>query len=98
MEKFLTPVAREDLLKRHCRERDGRIKDRIKVVLLRDDGWSYALSIAEALFLSEEGVRQQLNDYLESEKLKPENGGSNSLLNAEQAKSVITHLASTHLC
>lgn len=91
MEKFLTPIARADLLKRHRRERDGRIKDRIKVVLLRDDGWSYA-SIAEALFLSEEGVRQQLNDYLESKKLKPENGGSDSFLNAEQAKSVITHL------
>ncbi|MEI6628432.1 MAG: winged helix-turn-helix domain-containing protein, partial [Alphaproteobacteria bacterium] len=57
----------------------------------RDDGWIYA-SIAEPLFLSEEGVRQQLNDYLESEKLKPENGGSDSFLNAEQAKSVITHL------
>ena len=91
MEKFLTPIARADLLKRHRRERDGRIKDCIKVVLLRDDGWSYA-SIAEALFLSEEGVRQQLNDYLDSEKLNPENGGSDSFLNAEQAKSVITHL------
>jgi transposase len=91
MEKFLTPITRADLLKRHRRERDGRIKDRIKVVLLRDDGWSYA-SISEALFLSEEGLRQQLNDYLESERLNPENGGSDSFLNAEQSKSVITHL------
>jgi len=93
MEKFLTTVARADLLKLHRRERDGRVKDRIKVVLLRDDGWSYE-SIAEALFLSEEGVRQQLNDYLKSEKLKPENGGSDSFLNAAQSRSVTAHLES----
>jgi transposase len=61
--------------------------------LLRDDGWSYA-SIAEALFLSEEGIRQQLKDYLGSEgkKLKPENGGSESSLNAEQTNSLSAHL------
>ena len=56
MERFLSSYARKELLARHRRERDGRIKDRIKVVLLRDDGWSYK-SIAEALFLSDEGVR-----------------------------------------
>ena len=49
----------------HRLGRDGRVKDRIKVVLLRDDGWSYA-SIAEAFFLREEGVRQQLKDYVDS--------------------------------
>ena len=93
MEKFLTPVAREALLKHHRHERDGRIKDRIKVVLLRDDNWSYA-SIAEALFLSEEGVRQQLKDYMESDgrKIRPENGGSESLLNAEQTRVITVHL------
>jgi len=97
MEKFLTPIARAELLKRHRRERDGSIKDRIKVVLLRDDGWSYA-SIAEALFLSEEGVRQQLKDYVDSDgkKLKPENGGSESILNAEQTKAITSYLE-THL-
>jgi hypothetical protein len=56
MERFLTPIARAELLNQHRRERDGRVKDRIKVVLLHDDGWSYA-SIAEALFLSDAGVR-----------------------------------------
>lgn len=95
MEKFLTPIARAELLKHHRRERDGRIKDRIKVILLRDDGWSYA-SIAEALFLSEEGIRQQLKDYLESggKKLSPENGGSESLLNSEQSQVIAAHLES----
>jgi len=93
MERFLTPTARADLLKQHRSERDGRIKDRIKVILWRDDGWSYA-SIAEALFLSEEGVRQQFMDYFESngKKIRPENGGSESFLNGSQAQELKNHL------
>lgn len=89
----MTPAVRADLLKRHRHERDGRVKDRIKVILLRDDGWSYA-SIAEALFLSEEGVRQHLMDYLDSngKKMKPENGGSESFLNDIQTQGLKTHL------
>jgi transposase len=94
-ERILTPVIRSELLKRHRSERDGRIKDRIKVVLLYDDGWSYA-SIAEALFLSEEGVRQQFKDYIDSEgkKLEPQNGGREALLDTDQATAVISHLES----
>lgn len=93
MERFLTATARADLLRQHRCERDGRIKDRIKVILLRDDGWSYA-SIAEALFLSEEGIRQQLMDYLKSDgkKIRPENGGSESSLNEIQAQGLKKHL------
>ena len=93
MERILSPAIRASLLKQHRCERDGRIKDRLKVVLLRDDGWSYA-SIAEALFLSEEGVRQQMKDYEESrgEKLAPENGGSESFLNEEQTKELSAHI------
>jgi hypothetical protein len=74
MEKFLTSLERGEVLRQHRLERDGRVKDRIKVVLLHDDGWSYA-SIAEAFFLSEEGVRRQLKDYVDSagKKIKPEN-------------------------
>lgn len=95
MERFLSQVDRASLLKRHRLERDGRVKDRIKVVLLRDDGWSYT-SIAEALFLSEEGIRQQLKDYEGSEgrKLQPENGGSDSFLNVSQTQELIDYLDS----
>ena len=93
MEKILTPISRLELLKRHSKERDRRIADRIKVVLWRDDGWSFE-AIAEALFLSDEGVRQQFNDYIESNgvKLKPGNGGSSSLMNEEQTLDLIKHL------
>ena len=45
-------------------------------MLLRDDGMSYG-EIARVLFLSDEGVRQQIEDYLrQNGKLQPENGGS----------------------
>lgn len=43
----------KDLLKiQHRLERDRRVCDRIKAVLLRDKGWSYR-EIADALLLSE---------------------------------------------
>jgi hypothetical protein len=41
MGTILTAGERQQLLVRHKVERDGRIKDRIKAVLLRDDGLSY---------------------------------------------------------
>jgi transposase len=92
MGKLLTDAARTDLLVRHRRERDGRVKDRIKAVLLRDDGWSFG-QIAEALFLTDEGVRQQVDDFLkENGKLMPENGGSAARLSDEQAQQLEAHL------
>lgn len=89
--EILSPLERAALLLQHKQERDGRVKDRIKVVLLRDDDWSYA-SIAEALFLSDEGVRQQLLDYEKNRKLKPENGGSSSLLTQPQIDELLAHI------
>lgn len=90
-EKLLEPSARQALLLRHKRTRDRREADRIKAVLLRDDDWTYA-AIAEALFLTEEGVRQHIKDYAASGKLKPENGGSSQMLGEEQTKELLAHL------
>jgi DNA-binding NarL/FixJ family response regulator len=71
----LSKTEREDLKARHKKERDKRICDRIKAVLLFDEGWSYQ-QIAHALLLSDEAVRQYVLDFQEHRKLKPENGGS----------------------
>lgn len=88
----MSTEERKDLLVRHKGERDGRVKDRIKAVLLRDDGMSHS-EIARVLFLSDEGIRQQIEDYLtRNGKLKPENGGSQARLSDEQAKKLETHL------
>ena len=97
MNRFLKSEVRADLISRHRIERDGRIKDRIKAVLLYDKGWTYA-RIAEALFLSEEAIRKHVEDYINSEKLSPENGGSDSKLSNEQAKEICTYLEATTIC
>ena len=95
MGTILNAEERKDLLVRHKGERDGRVMDRIKAVLLRDDGMSCG-EIARVLFLSDEGVRQQIEDYLrQNGKLQPENGGSEARLTDEQAKKLEAHLDAT---
>jgi len=92
MGTILSIEERKTLLVRHKNERDGRVKDRIKAVLLRDDGLSYS-EIARVLFLSDEGVRQQIDDFLrQNGKLLPENGGSEARLSEAQAQRLETHL------
>jgi hypothetical protein len=36
---FLTELERDQLKFQHRRERDGRVRDRIKALLLHDKGW-----------------------------------------------------------
>ena len=82
----LTPKQKLALESRHKKARDARECDRIKAILLSFEGWSVK-SIAQALRLSEHSISRHLNDYLKKEKLKlkkeklkPENGGSESRL------------------
>jgi len=92
MGTLLETGQRNLLLVRHRQERDGRVKDRIKAILLRDDGMSYG-EIARVLFLTDEGVRQQVEDYLKKNgKLQPENGGSEARLSEEQTAKLEAHL------
>lgn len=79
MEKTLTSKERENLIKRHRKERDGRVRDRIKAVLAYDDGYSYS-EIAKILLLDDETIRRHIEDYLSKKKLNPENRGSTSKL------------------
>lgn len=91
MKLLLTTEEKEDLEIRHKRERDGRIKDRIKAVLLFCEGWSQ-IQIAQALRIKPATVHDHLEDYRNSKKLKPENGGSGSSLTAIQTAEIIDHL------
>ena len=75
MKNFLTDEERASLQKQHRKERDKRICDRIKAVILIDKGWTW-MQISEALLLSEEALRPHINDYQAYRKLKPDNGGS----------------------
>ena len=88
---FLSEQERVQLKIQHKKERDGRIRDRIKAVLLFDKGWSVS-SIAEALLLSDDAIREHINEYKESKKLKPESGGSIEKLSLEQSEQLEEHL------
>jgi len=91
MKNFLHPEERASLRKQHKNERDKRICDRIKAVLLKDEGWTW-MQISHALLLSEEALRLHLKEFLSSKKLKPENGGSEEKLSSKQSKQLIDHL------
>jgi predicted ArsR family transcriptional regulator len=51
MEKFLTEETKKLLRYQHRQEKDGRTRDRIKAILLADQGWTYR-QIAQALLLT----------------------------------------------
>lgn len=90
----LSEEQKKDLELRHRYEDDGRIRDRIKAVLLKSEGWKNK-AIAQALRIHEETVRQHLTDWSTDEKLKPENGGSYSKLDDVQTRALDTHLSNT---
>jgi len=79
------------LEEQHKAEHDGRIRDRIKAVLLNDKGWTYK-QIAQALLIHETTVWGYLSDYLQEEKLTPGGGGSRSKLDKQQTEELIAHL------
>jgi transposase len=90
---LLSDAERTQLIAQHKRERDKRVCDRIKAVLLFDKGWSIC-AIAEALLLSEDAIRDHIAEYRGSKKLKPENGGSAQKLSIEHSNELVAHLRS----
>ncbi len=83
MKIILTPQQKQQFEEIHDSTRDGRVRDRIKAVLLVFEGWSQVM-ISQALRIHESTIALHLRDYVLSEKLKPENGGSQSRLSAGQ--------------
>lgn len=94
---FLTETERAQLKIQHKHERDKRICDRIKAVILSDEGWT-PQQIAKVLLISDQAVREHVYEYKVSRKLKPESGGSEEKLSEEQSKRLMAHLeAHTYL-
>jgi transposase len=91
MKLTLTADQKQALEIQHDQTRDGRVRDRIKAILLTSEGWTTAM-ISQALRIHESTVRNHLADYTLSGKLQPENGGSNSRLSTEQTEELIAHL------
>lgn len=75
----------------HRVEKDGRVRDRLKAVLLKSEGWTND-AIGQALRIHLETVATHLRDWVREEKLKPENGGSQSHLNGQQTRALEQHL------
>ncbi len=87
MKVTLTDAQKRLLKSQHNSTCDGRVRDRVKAVIHSSNGWT-AKEIADALLIHETTVVR----YLQSEKLKPENGGSQSRLSATQTMQLIEHL------
>jgi transposase len=91
MEQKLSEQEKAELDRRHRTERDGRVRDRIKAVLLNAEGWSNQ-QIAQALRINPVTVAQHLEDWFGEKKLKPENGGSQSHLIKKQEAQLDAYL------
>ncbi|MFI5344672.1 MAG: IS630 family transposase [Chlamydiales bacterium] len=88
---FLNDQEKTQLKTQHKQERDGRVRDRIKAILLYDDGWS-PQQIAKILLISDQAVRNHIEDYKASNKLKAESGGSEEKFSKEQAEQLEAYL------
>ena len=64
---FLSQPERDSLKALHRQERDKKICDRIKAILLLDNGWSYD-RIATALLLDSDTIRRYYTMYLDGGK------------------------------
>ena len=95
MNQFLTFSEEAYLKSQHRLEKNGRVRDRIKAVLLSNKGWSHA-QISEALFLDDETVSRHIKEYKEDQKLHLNSGGSLSKLSIEQSSELVDHLM-THV-
>lgn len=88
---FLTDQERDHLKLQHKQERDSRVCDRIKAVLLYDEGWT-SQQIAKVLLISDQAIRNHVDEYKALKKLRPESGGSEEKLSREQSEKLEAHL------
>lgn len=88
---ILTKTERSELLSCHKTEKDKRVADRMKAVLLFDEGWSYE-KIATALFLDDNTVRLYVKKYVDRHELTLGHKGSTPLLTEAESAELDAHL------
>lgn len=91
MKNFLTQDERQKLITAHKKSLSYKDADRLKAILLKDEGWS-CVAIAHALLIDENTVSRHIKEYKESGKLTIISGGKESKLNAEQTSLLLKHL------
>jgi DNA-binding NarL/FixJ family response regulator len=84
MKHFLADHQRAYLIAGHRIERNRKTGDRIKAILLADQGESIA-DIAKFLFVNEETIRRHLQDYQKDDKTGIESGGSQGKLSGKES-------------
>ena len=94
MREFLTQEEQNQLKVWHKSECDSRTRDRIKAILMSNNGYTYK-EIAKVLLLDQETISRHVDEYKEKNKLKIETGGSESKLTKEQTNELIQHLEAT---
>jgi hypothetical protein len=82
MKDFLSASQRSSLKSDHRMERDRKIGDRMKVVLLADLGKRFS-KIAKFLFIDEQTARRHLKDYFDNDKTGGSSGGFEGKLTQE---------------
>ena len=87
----LTNEQKKQLEGLHRSERDKRICDRIKAVLLASEDWSASM-IAQALRIHETSVNRHIQDYQNEERLKTKNGGSTGYLSQCESEYLVAYL------
>ena len=93
----LTKRQRADLKRLHRQAHGRRFADRIKAILLLDDGWSYS-KVAEILLLDDQTIRNYeavFSNQGTSGLLKTDYKGSIPNLSVEQEGALKDHIAKT---
>ena len=91
MKITLSPEEKDELETRHTEERDSRVCDRIKSVLLNSESWTVR-KIAQALRIHRDTVTRYLIEYIEERRLTSKHKGSQSKLTDEQTKELKAHV------
>lgn len=95
---FLLQSERNSLLAMQRRERDKKISDRIRTILLLDNGWSFD-RIATALFLDVDTIRRYYQMYLDhgkEELFRLNYCGKPCELNQEQLEKIKSYVRDNH--
>ena len=87
----LSEAEQHTLERRHKVCRDKRECDRIKAVLLCNEGWTEK-RIAQALRKHEDSIKRYLTEFTQHQKLTETRHGSEGYLNQEQTQQLIEHL------
>lgn len=87
---YLTEEEKARLEASHAKEKDGRVRDRLKAILLYSEGWSPE-QISQALRIHQASIYRHVEDYLNG-KIKNTHRGFQSFLTKQQAEELIVHL------